>query len=134
MSIVISTDKNRLDIDFIHQFLTESYWAKGRTKDEIRISIEHCLCFGVYKENRQIGFARILTDYVVFGYIMDVFISKEHQGKGYAKQLMKTITLHKELQDVKRWMLATHDAHRFYQQFGFEPIPDPSKLMGKLNG
>jgi len=132
MSINISTDKQKLNIDFIHQFLTRSYWAKGRTKDEVRTSIEHCLNFGVYINTTQIGFARILTDYVVFAYVMDVFIIEEHRGNGYAKQLMKAVTECPDLQNIKRWMLATSDAHNLYKQFGFDTIPDPSKIMGKL--
>lgn len=132
MSIQISTDKQKLDIDFIHQFLTRSYWAKGRTIEEVQTSIDHCLCFGVYLDDKQIGFARMLTDYTVFGYLMDVFIIEEHQGKGYSKQLMKTITEHPDLQQVKRWMLATHDAHGLYKQFGFTEIEHPSRWMAKL--
>ncbi len=132
MNIQISTDKKKLDIDFIHQFLTRSYWAKGRTKEEVQTSIDHCLCFGVYLDSDQIGFARMLTDYVVFGYLMDVFIIEEHQGKGYSKQLMKAITKHPDLQQVKRWMLATYDAHGLYTQFGFKEIEHPSRWMSKL--
>lgn len=133
MQVVISTDKNILDIDFIHQFLTSSYWAKGRSKDEVAVSIENSMCFGIYVDQKQIGFARVLTDYVVFGYLMDVFITEKHRGKGYAKLLMKAILEHPNLQNIDRWMLATKDAHTLYRQFGFQAIPDPSKLMGKLN-
>ncbi|KAA1244064.1 GNAT family N-acetyltransferase [Aquimarina sp. RZ0] len=132
MNIIISTEKERLDIDFIHQFLTDAYWAKGRTKEEVITTIEHCLNFGVYIDNTQIGFARVLTDYAVFGYLMDVFIIEEHRGNGYAKMLVKTIMEHKDLQRIKRWMLATYDAHGLYKQFGFDAIPDPTMIMGKL--
>ncbi len=131
MNILISTDKKKLDIDFIHQFLTRSYWAKGRTKEEVQTSIDHCLCFGVYLENKQIGFARMLTDHTVFGYLMDVFIIEEHRGKGFSKRLIKTITEHPELKPVKRWMLATHDAHGLYSKFGFKEIEHPSRWMTK---
>ncbi|MDH7448013.1 GNAT family N-acetyltransferase [Aquimarina sp. 2201CG14-23] len=132
MSIIISTDKEKLDIDFIHQFLTNAYWAKGRTKKEVVTTIEHCLNFGVYIDDKQIGFARVLTDYTVFGYLMDVFIIDEYRRNGYAKELMKTIMQHKELQRVQRWMLATSDAHGLYTQFGFDALSDPSKIMCKL--
>ena len=132
MNIVISTEKEKLDIDFIHQFLTRSYWAKGRTKQEVITTIEHCLNFGVYINDQQIGFARVLTDYTVFAYLMDVFIIEEHRGKGYSKKMMQTILEHHKLQHVQRWMLATADAHGLYKQFGFEPIPDPSKMLGKI--
>ncbi|MCK8521066.1 GNAT family N-acetyltransferase [Aquimarina sp. D1M17] len=132
MSIVISTDPNKLDIDVIHEFLNRSYWAKGRTKTQIQTTIENCLNFGVYLDGNQIGFARILTDYTVFAYLMDVFILEEHRGKGYSKQLMYTITSHPDLQEVGRWMLGTHDAHGLYQQFGFEALQYPSRWMSKL--
>ena len=102
MSIIVSSRKEQLDIDFIHQFLTNAYWAKGRTKEEVRISIEKSMCFGVYIDDQQIGFARIVTVHVVFAYLMDVFITKEYRGKGYAKLLMKKIFEHKALRSVKK--------------------------------
>ncbi len=132
MSIVISTDKEKLDINFIHEFLTHSYWATGRTKEEVITSIENTMAFGIYLDGKQIGFARVLTDYIIFAYLMDVFIVEEHQGKGYSKLLMNAIMKHSNLQRIKAWMLATHDAHTLYQKFGFKAIEDPSKLMKKL--
>lgn len=132
MSIVISTDKEKLDIDFIHEFLTRSYWATGRTKEQIKTTIEHSVCFGIYLDSKQIGFARVLTDYAVFGYLMDVFIIEEQRGNGYAKRLMKAIMEHPDLQNISRWMLATSDAHKLYAQFGFTALPDPGKIMVKL--
>lgn len=131
MSITISTDNSKLNIDFIHQFLTKAYWSKGRTKEEVQNSIEHCLNFGVYLNGEQIGFARLLTDYTVFAYLMDVFIIENYRGNGYSKQLIKTIVEHSELQKVHRWMLATKDAHGLYKQFGFEELPDPNLMMTK---
>ncbi len=133
MNIIISTENSKLDIDLIHQFLTNSYWAKGRTREEVITTIEHCLNFGVYLDDQQIGFARLLTDYTVFGYLMDVFIVDEHRGKGYAKELVKTIMEHKELQKIKKWMLLTADAHGLYKQFGFDSLEDPTMAMGKFN-
>jgi len=109
--IEISTDKNRLQVDVIHRFLTQTYWAKGRTFEEVKTSIDNCLCFGVYNNDQQIGFARIATDYVVFAYLMDVFILPEYRGRSYSKQLMKTINESQELQHCKIWMLKTADAH-----------------------
>ncbi|MDJ0644346.1 MAG: GNAT family N-acetyltransferase [Flavobacteriaceae bacterium] len=126
--IEISRDKNKLDIAMIHAFLTETYWAKGRTREEVERSIQHCLCYGVYLDNRQIGFARILTDYTIFAYLMDVFILQEHQGKGYGKELMKVIINDEDLRTCK-WMLKTGDAHRLYEQFGFESAPNPERVM-----
>ncbi len=131
MSLVISNQKEKLDIDFIFQFLTNSYWAKNRTKEEIKISIEHSVCFGVYIDDQQIGFARIVTDYIVFGYVMDVFITEQYRGKGYAKELMKTIFEDTKLQHVKKWMLATSNAHKLYTQFDFEPLENPALFMVK---
>ncbi|GAA0711943.1 GNAT family N-acetyltransferase [Aquimarina litoralis] len=131
MGITISTDNSKLNIDFIHQFLTKAYWAKGRTKEEVKNSIEHCLNFGVYLNGEQIGFARLLKDYTVFAYLMDVFIIENYRGNGYSKQLIKTIVEHSELQKVHRWMLATKDAHGLYKQFGFEELPDPNLMMTK---
>ena len=133
MRTVISTDQDLLNIDFIHEFLTNAYWAEGRSKQEVVQSIENSMCFGIYVERKQIGFARLLTDYVVFGYLMDVFIAENYRGLGYAKLLMKAIVEHPDLQNIDRWMLATKDAHGLYKQFGFRAIPDPTMLMGKRN-
>ncbi|WP_109098054.1 GNAT family N-acetyltransferase [Aquimarina sp. AU58] len=133
MSIVISTDKEKLDIDFIHKFLTRSYWATGRTKEQVKTTIEHSMCFGIYLDQKQIGFTRVLTDYVVYAYLMDVFIIEQQRGNGYAKQLMQVVMDHPELQAIRRWMLLTKDAHKLYQQFGFDSIDNPSWVMGKLN-
>lgn len=130
--IEISRDKSRLQIEVIYQFLTETYWAKGRTLQEVKTSIEHCLCFGVYIEGKQIGFARIATDYVVFAYLMDVFILPDYRGNGYSKELMKTINKSPELQNCKIWMLKTADAHNLYKQFGFTELKQPEKLMERL--
>ncbi|WP_405204963.1 GNAT family N-acetyltransferase [Aquimarina sp. LLG6339-5] len=131
MNVIISTEKSELDIDFIHQFLTDTYWAKGRTKQEVITSIEHCLTFGVYINDKQIGFARVLTDYTVFGYLMDVFIAENHRGKGYSKKLIETIMEYPDLQKVHRWMLATADAHGLYKQFGFDALSNPDMMMAK---
>ena len=130
--IKISTDKSKLQVDVIHQFLTNSYWGKGRTVDEVKKTIENCLCFGVYLDEKQIGFARIATDYTVFAYLMDVFVLPEHRGKGYSKQLMKVIIEEPQLQSCKVWMLKTADAHNLYKQFGFSELKHPEKLMERL--
>lgn len=130
--IEISTDKNRLQVDVIYQFLTETYWAKGRTLEEVKTSIKNCMCFGVYNNDKQIGFARIATDYVVFAYVMDVFILPEYRGKGYSKQLIKAVNESLELKNCKIWMLKTLDAHNLYKQFGYTEIKEPEKLMERL--
>ena len=130
--IEISTDKTKLQISVIHQFLTETYWAKGRTIGEVKTSIQHSFCFGVYLDNKQIGFARVATDYVVFAYIMDVFILPKYRGNGYSKLLMKTINTEPQLQNCKIWMLKTSDAHNLYKQFGFTELKHPEKVMERL--
>jgi len=99
--IEISLEKSRLEVDMIHHFLKTSYWAKGRTIEEVQSSIENSLCFGVYKDKKQIGFARIVTDYIVFAYLMDLFILPEYRVNGYSKQLMKVIVEEPKLQNVK---------------------------------
>lgn len=130
--ITISTDKEKLQIYVIHQFLTETYWAKGRTLEEVKKTIEHCLCFGMYLDGKQIGFARLATDYTVFAYLMDVFVLPEYRGKGYSKQLMKAINEEPQLQSCKVWMLKTSDAHKLYKQFGYTELKYPEKVMERL--
>jgi GNAT superfamily N-acetyltransferase len=129
--ISISTDKNQLDIPFIQNFLKDVYWAAGRTIDEVQTSIDHSFCFGIYLNEVQIGFARVITDYVIFAYVMDVFISEEHRGKGYSSILMDAMVKEPALQKVKIWRLATSDAHFLYKKFGFKALAHPEKMMEK---
>ena len=132
--IEISTDKEKLDIQVIHNYLSnESYWARGRAIETVQRSIENSLCFGVYSENKQVGFARVITDYAVFAWLLDVFILPEYQGKGYGKKLMKAIMKHSNLQGLRRWGLGTDDAHGLYKQFGFAPLQKPENMMEILN-
>jgi GNAT superfamily N-acetyltransferase len=129
----ISTDKKRLDYNYIVNYLSnESYWAKGRTGNQIIKAIDNSFSFGVYLNNEQIGFARVVTDFSVFGWIMDLFIDPKQQGSGYGKLLMKEIKNHKELSTISRWGLNTADAHRLYEQFGFTKIEDPNMYMELL--
>jgi len=130
--IIISTDKSKLQVDVIHSFLTQTYWAKGRTIEEVEKTIEHNLCFGVYLDSQQIGFARICTDYVVFAYLMDVFILPEYRGKGYSKKLINKINSALELKSCTVWMLKTGDAHGLYKQFGYTELKNPEKIMERL--
>lgn len=132
--IEISTEKNRLDLSLITGFISNSYWAKGRTKDEMERLIENSLNFGVYLDEKQIGYARLVTDYGQFAYMMDVFILEKYSGKGYAKQLMEFVLNHQLLSDVKVWRLATADAHELYKKFGFKPLKNPEKLMELILG
>lgn len=129
--IEVSKDKSKLQIDVIHDFLTNSYWAKGRAIGDVKKSIENSLCYGIYKNNKQIGFARVLSDYAVFAYLMDVFVLPEYRGKGYSKLLMEAIHQAPELQSCK-WLLKTADAHGLYKQFGYTDIKEPEVLMERI--
>lgn len=126
---LISTDKTLLKKALIHEFLTKSYWAKGISQNIVEKTIENSLCFGVYKNIEQVGYARIITDYTTFGYIADVFIIESHRKKGLSKWLMRAILDHPELQGFRRWMLATKDAHSLYEQFGFTSLKNPGQFM-----
>jgi len=130
--LIISDDKNKLDIELIHTFLTTSYWAEGRTLEEVKNSIEHSLCFGVYKNDRQIGFARIVSDLTIIAYLMDIFILEEYRGNGYSKLLLKRIFDDVRFKGIKKWILATKDAHSLYACFGFEKLKNPDRLMEKV--
>lgn len=125
----ISTDKSRLDLDFVHAFLTNCYWAKGVPRDVVRRSIENAMCFGVYHGTQQVGFARVISDQATYAYIGDVFIVESHCGRGLAKRLMKAIMEHTDLQGLRRWSLVTDDAHGLYRQFGFTALAKPEKYM-----
>jgi GNAT superfamily N-acetyltransferase len=130
--ITVSTDKNKLDVSFIQQFLKDIYWAAGRTIEEVQITIANSFCFGIYLDGQQIGFARVITDYVVFAYLMDVFIAEEQRGKGYSSILINSMMTEPKLKEVKIWRLATSDAHFLYEKFGFNLVAHPEKLMEKI--
>jgi GNAT superfamily N-acetyltransferase len=128
----ISTDRNRLQIEAIHKFLSEdSYWAQNRTREQTERAIKNSLPFGVYKGENQIGFARIVTDYATFAYLGDVYILEEFRGLGLSKWLMETIVNHPDLQGFRRWVLATRDAHALYEKFGFHELVHPERWMEK---
>jgi GNAT superfamily N-acetyltransferase len=127
----ISTEKELLDFEMIYNYLSsESYWSKGITAERVRISITNSLCFGIYKDGKQAGFARLITDKATFAYLCDVFILEEFKGLGLSKWLIQTIRAHDELQGLRRWLLATADAHGLYSQFGFVPLTSPDNWMG----
>jgi GNAT superfamily N-acetyltransferase len=126
---VISTDRDRLDLDVIHRFLTECYWAKGIRREVVARSIENSMCFGVYSDGKQVGFARVISDYATYAYIGDVFVLEPYRGYGLGKWLMECIMQHPSLQGLRRWSLVTRDAHRLYQQFGFTPLKSPERHM-----
>ena len=127
----ISTDKELLDRDMICQYLSkESYWAKGIPVEKVYVAIDNSMCFGIYKDGQQLGFARVITDKATFAYLCDVFVLEEFRGQGLSKWLVQNILAHDELQGFRRWLLATNDAHGLYSQFGFTPITNPEKWMG----
>lgn len=125
----ISTDKNSMDIDFIHGYLSRSYWAEGIPKEVVMRSVKGSLCFGVFDNTRQVGFARMITDEATFAYLADVFIIEEYRGKGLSKWLIEVILSYPGLQGLRRMMLATRDAHKLYEQFGFTPVTNPDRWM-----
>lgn len=130
---LISTDKSKLDIPFIHQWLSQrSYWALGRSLPAVQQSIEHSLCFGVYAGQQQVGFARVVTDYTTCAWLADVFIMETHQGRGLGKWLIETITAQPLLSDLRLFFLGTRDAHGLYRQYGFEPLPAPERWMARV--
>jgi len=133
-NFTISTDPARLDIDAIADMLTRAYWAQGRTREMIARYVQHSLVFGVYHNDKQIGLARIISDYTTFAWLCDVFIHEDHRGRGLGKWLMETVHAHPDLQGLHRWMLATKDAHGLYQQFGWVPLNHPERWMHKING
>ncbi|MEM6318782.1 MAG: GNAT family N-acetyltransferase [Bacteroidota bacterium] len=127
----ISTDKSKLDITVINTYLANAYWAIGRSENAILRSIEGSMCFGMYHQNQQVGFARAMTDKATFAYMVDVFILPKHQGNGLGKWLVETILSHPELQNIN-WLLKTKDAHGLYAQFGFTVLTDADLLMHRL--
>jgi len=131
---VVSTDKRRLNLQIIFDFLANrSYWARGRPLEMISRSIENSLCFGVYDGEAQVGFARVVTDYATFGWIGDVFILETHRKKGLGKLLVKSILNHPDLKNIRRLLLATADAHELYRKYGaFELLPEPERWMTRL--
>jgi GNAT superfamily N-acetyltransferase len=129
---LISTDKSRLDLTLIHNFLRTSYWAAGIPLEVVRRSIEHSLSFGLYKEDRQIGYARVITDYATFAYLGDVFILEPFRRQGLSKWLMEVVVTHPELQGFRRWILLTKDAHGLYKKVGFTEVKTPERYMERF--
>ena len=127
---LITTDPDAVDIDAVHRYLsTESYWAKGIPRETVARAVQHSICFSVLHENALIGFARVTSDHATVAYLGDVFVLPEHHGKGIAKWLMECIIAHPDLQALRRWMLATADAHSLYAKYGFKPLKAPNRWM-----
>jgi len=129
---IISNDPARLDLDTVCDFLSRSYWAKGRPRERTEEAFANSLVFGIYEGSRQIGVARVVTDYSVIAYLCDVFIHEDFRGQGLGKWLMQSVLEHPDLKHIRRWLLATDDAHGLYQQFGFTQLTDPEKWMQRL--
>ena len=125
----ITTEKDFFNIEFIHAFLSSSYWAENIPIETVQKSIDNSLCFGVFHLGKQIGFARVITDKATFAYLADVFIDEAYRGQGLSKWLMEEIMAHPEIQGIRRFMLATRDAHGLYAQFGFGPMTFTDRWM-----
>jgi GNAT superfamily N-acetyltransferase len=132
-NLTISTDPSRLDVDAIANMLARAYWAKGRPRERTARALANSLVFGVYDGHRQIGLARIVSDYAVFAYLCDVFIHEDYRAGGLGKWLMETIHAHPNLQGLRRWLLVTQDAHGLYKQFGWTALESPLNWMEILN-
>ena len=128
---LVSTDKSKIDVETVHHFLSRSYWAENIPLDVVRKSIENSLCFGMYHEEKLVGFARAISDFATFAYLADVFILPEERGKGLSKWLLAIILEHPQLQALRRFTLATRDAHSLYAQFGFSLFDKPERWMQK---
>jgi|SRR5579864_7064299 len=127
---LISTDRARLDLNVIHGFLTNCYWAKGIHREVVRRSIEHSLCFGIYDgRGAQLGFARVVSDFATVAYLGDVFVLQSYRGRGLSKWMMECIMQHPALQGLRRWILLTRDAHGLYERFGFTPLKSADRYM-----
>ena len=129
----VSTDETKFDFDLIHQWITNSYWANGRTKEAMNKVMKNSLNFGLFHNEKQIGFARVVTDYHIFAYLCDVIVDDDYRGKGLGKILMNEVMNFEELKTMKRWLLFTKDAHGLYAQFGFTKDDMPERTMIKKN-
>ena len=125
----ISTDRSKLDHEAVHEFLARSYWAKGIPRSIVDRSIEGSLCFGLYEDGRQVGFARVITDFATFAYLADVYVLESHRRRGLAAWLMESILAHPDLAGLRRWMLVTRDAHGLYRKVGFQDLAHPERVM-----
>jgi len=126
---VISTEKDKLQLDEIHIYLSRSYWARGRTREVVALSLQHSLCFGLYKDGRQIGLARVISDCATYAYLCDVYVLEDYQGRGLGKWLISAVMAHPDLQGLRRWTLTTRDAPDMYRKFGFAELKWPERWM-----
>jgi len=129
----ISTDPDRFDVPAIHAYLTRSYWSPGIPRVTVERAIAHSLSFGLFHRDQQVGFARVVTDRATFAYLADVYVLEEHRGKGLSKWLLEAVLAHADLQGLRRFLLATRDAHGLYTRYGFKPLANPTRLMEILD-
>ncbi|HEX4373001.1 MAG TPA: GNAT family N-acetyltransferase [Puia sp.] len=133
-NFIISDEKEKLNAEYIHDYLSnKSYWAENIPLETVKKSIDGSICFGMYENEKQIGFARVVTDKATFGYLADVFIDENYRGRNLSKWLMEIIMAYPELQGLRRWMLGTKDAHSLYEKFGFEALENPKRVMHIYN-
>jgi len=130
--ITISTDRNKLNLEFVHGFISNAYWGKGRRLEETKRCIDNSFNFGIYLDENQIGYARVVSDFTVFAYLMDVFISEKERGKGFGGLLLNEVFHNEELKDVQGWKLATSDMHELYRKYGFESLRNPKNMMERI--
>jgi GNAT superfamily N-acetyltransferase len=130
----VTTDLARMDVDFVHRHLRNSYWASDRPREVIERSMQNSLCFGAFRGNQQVAFGRAITDRAVFAYLADVFVIPECRGQGIGKALIDAVVKHPDLRGVPLMFLRTRDAHGLYSQFGFEPLRKPEDMMGRYAG
>jgi GNAT superfamily N-acetyltransferase len=133
-NFIISTDLSRIDVDAMAVMLARSYWANDRSRKQLECALEHSLVFGLYDASHQIGLARIISDFAIFAYLCDVFIHEDYRGRGLGKWLMETVHNHPDLQGLRRWLLATRDAHGLYSRYGWVPLNTPDRWMEKFSG
>jgi GNAT superfamily N-acetyltransferase len=129
VNVEVSTERAKLDVGVIHAFLTRSYWAAGVSREKVARSLERSLCFGLFVDGRQAGFARVITDGATFAYLCDVFVLEDFRGRGLGKQLIAAVRAHPDLAGLRRFLLSTRDAHGLYEPFGFACVTEPSKFM-----
>jgi GNAT superfamily N-acetyltransferase len=127
--IRISSDSNVMDVDAIHAYLTRSYWAEGISRALVAKAVDSSLCFGLFEGERQIGFARVITDRATFAYLSDVYVLEDYRCRGLGKWLMEAVVAHPELQGLRRFLLATRDAHGLYSKLAFTPLTHPQYFM-----
>jgi GNAT superfamily N-acetyltransferase len=125
----ISHDRGRLDLDMIHGFLSRAYWSPDVPRHVVEKAVDHSVCAGAYREDKQVGFARAVTDYATFAYLADVFVLEEHRGRGVAKAMVQSLLLHPELKGLRTWLLLTRDAHGLYAKLGFSGLDNPGRAM-----